>query len=447
MRMKITDFLLPAALALLAGCDSDGTVRPPPTTVRVFNAAPDYEALSFLREARVEAQLGLGGGTERSFDSGEYDFHLEYVNGVTRNRVLVESFTETLSPDIDYLYVLLTAGGQLTRLRITSDDIEPSETTSPMQFVHAHPSFGAFDVYVVDVSTITDCQVAGTASRGSVDYGPAPVRFTLAPGTYRVCLTAPGDANTVLYQSSQFPIIGTGIDFTAIAHDTSSLGSNELTVSIMGSEGIVQLNQVGAVSELHVIQDVDDGLARDIFINEDTTPLFPAPLAAGALSDYVAVTPGANNIHLVPVGAADPESTIPISAIGGRRYMIIYAGDTAAGILAGLLLEDHRPVVGQASIRVIHAAGMQDPLQFFVRLPGSGLTNAIPVAVFQGAPGATAKLAILPGDVEITVRNSETQAIVAGPELITLEEKDVYDIIITNNPLDPATVRLNYYEY
>jgi hypothetical protein len=73
--------MLPLALlALAAGCSKDETARPDPTNIRVFNAAPNFESLTFVREERPEAQLTLGAGQALSFDSGEYEFKVDHRN-------------------------------------------------------------------------------------------------------------------------------------------------------------------------------------------------------------------------------------------------------------------------------------------------------------------------------------------------------------------------------
>ena len=442
--MKITSVLPFAVLVVLAGCDSKGTERPAPTDIRVFDAAPNYEAVVLRREQRVESQLQLGNGEGKTIDSGPYDFYLDFSVAGSAVPVAGTSFSLNLSPDLDYLFVPVSPGGQLDALIVTTEDIPASDTTSRFTFVHAHPGFGAFDVYMVDAAQVTDCMLAGSTKRGGLSYGPTPLSFEQGPGTYRICLTAPGDPNTVLFESNDIPFTNAGADVAFIAFDDGGLRTTDLSLSAMDSSAI-RLSQVGVDARVRVIQDVDDGLDRNVFRNDETTPLFAAPLPAGQLSDYVTVSSASpSDIKLVPLGGGDPEATLSIALTSGRNFTIIYAGDTTDGINAAAMAEDTRSIVGQASLRFVHAAGMHDSLEIFVRAPGTDITDAIPNTGFSLAPGVTPRYSLVPGDYEITIRDAVTKALLAGPDPLPLADGGVYGVLILNDRADPAAVSLQY---
>ena len=147
----------------------------------------------------------------------------------------------------------------------------------------------------------------------------------------------------------------------------------------------------------------------------------------------------------MPVGGGDPEITVPISPPAGTFVTLVFAGNATDGVLAVPLSEDTRPLAHQATLRIIHAAGWHDAVEVFIREPGTDINQVNPTALFAVAPSATAKLPFPPGDYEITVRDFETEAVLAGPGTITLEEFGVYGIALLNDPLDPAAVTVDYF--
>jgi hypothetical protein len=108
------------------------------------------------------------------------------------------------------------------------------------------------------------------------------------------------------------------------------------------------------------------------------------------------------------------------------------------------MAEDTRSIVGQASLRFVHAAGMHDSLEIFVRAPGTDITDAIPNTGFSLAPAVTPRYSLVPGDYEITIRDAVTKALLAGPDPLPLADGGVYGVLILNDRADPAAVSLQY---
>jgi hypothetical protein len=208
--MKITHMLPLALLALAAGCSKDETARPDPTNIRVFNAAPNFESLTFVREERPEAQLTLGAGQALSFDSGEYEFKVDHaiVGSILPVRAAVVS--ANLLPNRDYIFIPVSPGSQIEVLLVETDDDPNSETTSRVTFVHAHPAYAGLDVYMVEADIVTGCNLVASQPRGQISFGPNELAFDLDPGIYRICLTAPGDATDLRFESLDIPLLAAG---------------------------------------------------------------------------------------------------------------------------------------------------------------------------------------------------------------------------------------------
>jgi hypothetical protein len=227
-------------------------------------------------------------------------------------------------------------------------------------------------------------------------------------------------------------------------HATGGQTAVDFAVTEVGNASL-RINQHGAGALLRVVQGVDDRLARDVILDTETsTPLFSAQ-PFGELSAYVPVTSAEHTLTLTPAGVPGTEEvTIDFFPLPGRYYTAIFAGDITDGIRGRVMIEDTRPISGQASLFIINAAGLYDLLLTYVLPPGSDINQFFPrVGLF--APDYTAqRVPLVPADHEITVQVDETKAVVAGPVTMTLAERGVYGILMLN-AADNLTVDLQHF--
>lgn len=424
--MKITRMLLIAALVAMAGCDNEGVVRPPPTDVRVFHAATSFDTIAFLRESRVETTLSFGGGTRLRFDSGEYDFHFEYLSPNTGLERPV-SFAEDLSPDLNYTFVEVSPGGMLDVLVVATPSTPASDTTGRMTIIHAHPTYAAFDAYFAAPGT----PLAGELPAGSASYGPTPIVTELQPATYRLYLTPVGDPNTVLFESRDLDV-GIGTDNVLVVSDPGPRNSADLIVDIV-SNAAVRVNEFGRDAEVRMLHDIDDAMPRDLLLDDNTTtPLFSAQ-PAGVLSAFAPVSPDTHALNLTPVGTPGTiEREVELLSLSGRYYMALFAGNSVDGIQGIVFAEDARAITEQATVRFANVAGMFDALDIYLLEPGTDINTASPTLGFTEFPRVTARLAFRSDTYEMTIQDPETSAVVYGPATVTLANGGVYGFALLN---------------
>ena len=438
--MRFACLFLLAALAATAGCDSEGRVRPPPTTLRFFHAAPNFATFALLRERSRVAVNEFGGGETARFDSGPYDFNLESSppgGGPIRHQTV----SMDLSSGMQYTFVAVAPGDQPQLLVSAVPNLAPGFADARYSIIDAHPTQGAMDVYLVAAGT----PLASVVPQGTVSFGPTPATFQVTPQPLRLYLTPAGDPTTVLFESVDLNSVEAGSDHYLVVHATGGQTPVDFAVSEIVGSGL-RISQQGVGALLRVVQGVDDRIARDVILDEETTtPLFSAQ-AFGELSGYVPISAGVSHqLKLTPVGSpGTEEATVDITPLAGRYYTVVFAGDSTGGITGRSLVEDPRRIVGQSSLYVINAAGLFDLLYFYILPPGGNINTAFPRATL-GAPDFTfQRIAFAPNAYELTVQDGETLAVVAGPVPLTLAERGVYGLIVLN-AADSVTVDLQYF--
>jgi hypothetical protein len=412
-------------MAVLAGCDGEGVTRPPPTDVAFFNAAANIEAIGFFREESLEVDLAYSQGSVARFDSGSYDFSLDYtlVGATTPPRALTQPLT--LASDVNYTFVAVAPEGDFKLIVTETDDREAGAATARWTFIHAFPGLGALDVYVEPIDTI----LSSATPKGTVAY-EGSTTFEFTSGIYQVWLTGSGDPNDIVFESSaQGPVAGE--DQIFVVSDPGEQGTFDIVVSRIGSSAF-RLGQEGQTSELRVVQVVADRQDRDIYLDETTgTPLFAA-LPFGEISAYEEVPLGTHTAITTPAGnPGAEESTSTYFAGPGLRYLILVSGDTTDGIGQIFIAEDKRSISGQATVRLLNGAESFFVLHVYFAAPGADISE-LPPTIEILSPDATNRVPLIPGDYEIWVRNPITDTVLAGPLAVTMADGGFYGILVAD---------------
>lgn len=438
--MRFATLLLLVAFAAMAGCDSEGRVRPPQTTLRFFHASPNFGTFAMLRERRPEAIVDFGGGATVHFDSGPYDFNLESSPpGVGVPPVTHVTQSLNLSAGMQHTFVAVSPGDQPQLLVSSIADFPAGSANARYSIIDAHPTQGAMDVYLVAPGTL----LGGVAPQGNLSFGPTPATILVAPQTLRLYLTPAGDPNTVLFESADLAVAA-GSDHFFVVHATGGQTPIDFAVSEITSTGL-RIGRQGENALVRVVQGVDDRIARDVLLDTETmTPLFSAQ-PFGGLSTYVPVSASVQHtLKLTPVGTpGTEEATIDFTPLPGRYYTALFAGDTTDGITGRMMIEDPRPIVGQSSLYFINEAGLFDLLLTYVLPPGGDINTAFPRAALPAPEYTVQRIALAPGNYEVTVQDSETDAVVAGPVPMTFAERGVYGVLMLN-AADNVTVDLQH---
>jgi hypothetical protein len=430
--MKITHWLSFAILIAVAGCEGEGITRPPPTDVRIFNAAPNAAAITLRREQDFQnpASFFFGAGDTRSFDSGPYEFNLDYttISGLIR----ADSLSETLSPDLDYMFVAVSPGGQPELLLFATDNRPANAATPRVTIAHAFPGRGDLDVYLELPGTTP----AGASPRGTISFGADALTFEIPPETYKIYLTAAGDPNDIVFESTNRPIeaIAANREVVYVVTDPGGQGTADIALYRVGtsvaSTGAV--GQIGLQSAMRVVHGLTDRLDRDIHLDDTLSPpLFPAQ-AFGVVSDYAEMSFGTHDLIVTPLGNPGTEElTANHIAFPGVLYTFLIGNTFDGGIAARIIDEDKRSIRGQATVSVLNDAGLFEAVAVYIEPPGTDVTN-LPPPIALAPLGFVPREPLIPGDYEITVENPLTDTILAGPVPITVDEGGVYGILLVN---------------
>jgi hypothetical protein len=437
--MNIARLFLLAALVGIGGCDGEGQIRPPPSTVRFYNAAASFQTVSFFREQQPIADAVFQQGATATFDSGPYDFRVQYTPPGTSTPAGSYGFAEDLSPDLDYWFIATSPNDQLEVLVASRPDSFSSETQGRISVAHADPSLGAIDVYLAAPGTA----LAGVAPNDSIGFREYTTPMDVAAGVYRLYFTAAQNPNDVLFESLDVDITAGSQSFVAIA-DAADLGTSDFIVTDIQSAP-TRIVGVTENAALRVIQSVDDRLDRDVLLDGTAVPPLFATVPFGAVSDYAAIERGEHSLSLTPAGNPGAlETTKALNAIAGRSQFALFAGNSAEGIGFAFFVEDRRSIVGQATLRLINGAGLFDSILVYVAPAGSNLATTQPtiqldVLTFSG------QLPFVPGEYEITALDVSTGTVLVGPQPVTLTDGGVYGVVFVNSA-DGNTADLVFFD-
>lgn len=417
------------AMTALGGCGGKGTSRPPPTNLRVVHAAPSYGSLSFLREAHNEGDLDFGAGAALSFDSGQYDFHFARTlsDGTLEH---VANISTTLSPDSDYIFVATqpATGAAIEPIVVESTHFVPTSADAEVTLIHAGTALGAFDVYIepegTDLTTATPV--------GSLAYSESLPPTMVADGAYRVYLTDPGQPANVAFESPTFSLAAARSTALVITNG-GGRGTAPITLVAVGDSS-VELQPVDQPGAVRVINAIADRIDRDIGVDGQLSPpAFPA-VAFGSVSAYQTFASSVHDLNVAPVGNPGAiEHTEAFTIQPGAIQTILVAGDPNDAIVSALTPEDRRSIDGQARFRIFSATNLLGDLEFYLTDPGTDINTAFPVGVLA-PPSASVIRALPAGDYELTVRDYDTQTIVAGPQTLTLADGKLYGILAVDSP-------------
>ena len=430
--MKTIRALGIAALIVTAGCDSDGIERPPPTTVHVFNAASNIASVAVLREEILLIETNYAGGTQQTFDSGPYDFHLQTlpVGSFLSERVL--TFREDLGPRRDNLFVILARDGEPEVFVSSTEEFSADTGTARWTLFHAFDGLGDLDVYVEPADT----DLTQAVPRGRIAFA-TPLTFEFAIALPRLYLTAPGDPTSIIFESLGQDVLPNTSEVLVIS-DPGNQGSYDILVSrVRANTG--RLAQEGQQSAVRMINLTEDRTARDVYLDDTTEPPLLAAFAYGELTPYLVVEPTQHSIISTPVdNPGTVEGQVGWFATPGRVFTVFLTGDASTGITHNIVAEDNRSLDGEVSLQIISGATLFAQHEVFIVDPGTDITTVNATVTLQ-PPAFTQRLRLLPGDYELFVRDDLTDAVIAGPEPLSMGDGGVYSLILSNS-LDGSTV-------
>ena len=418
---------LALASAVLAGCESEGgRVRPPSTDVNVIHVAGTFGNLEFRRVERLEGTLSYRSSSVFTWDSGPYRFNIDTTLPGFDSPLRLYSFTADLTAGNDYSIVLTEANGWLHELIIGAPEDELSQTEAEIIVVNTAAGLeSAVDVYVEPPGTV----LAAATPRGAVDFLESLPAASIAPGEYELSVTQAGNPTSVVMASDAFDLAA-GVRTTITVIDGLSAASPAAAL-VSGAGFDTPLTDRELRAGVRVLNAMTTGDPLDVTVNSNFSP----PLIPGAQfavpTSYALVIPGEHTLQVTPAGNSGAiEIETPYRAFPGQRGTWFIRGDP--GALAALYSPDsQRPIRDIAELTVYYGGTTVNSVDVFIVPPDTDLNTVAPTATLT-ATDALSFVYLGLGGYTVTVRESGTQNILAGPVAAGIGFEGNYGILITN---------------
>lgn len=408
-----TRLLLAAAAAALtlAACggsgDSTGSA-----SIRLVNLSASNSSFD-LADADAEKVLASGvaadQGSERAaVDAGETSFELRRAG----NDSAVVTASWSLTKGLKYSAIAYGAEGALKMAMLEEDEDTPAAGKARLRLYNTSGDSGTLDLYLTAADTaLEDASITTTvAASGATGF------VTVAPGTYRLRLTASGDTSDLR------------LDLPAVTLDDRGVITLVLTA---GSGGVLvhaaTLAQDGGVTAYK------NGSARVRLAAGATANAAIAASIGGQALATAQRAPSVGAYRLVTAGSALPlAGTVDgvalaaqaLSLKAGADYTLMVHGEPAAA-QAVLLTDDNRlPATGYAKIRLVNAlAGLQGGLTLNVNYGALALEVATGEA---SSPATLAQVSAVPLEVVSPLASTPLFAIAEA----TLGSRSVYTVFM-----------------
>lgn len=422
-----------AAFAVLSGCSNSNEYA----QLRVIHASPDAPEVNIMA------------GNKTLATRLDYAHSTNFIDVATGTRdITVEAITPSGNIDVitvnnfsfqknsDYTVLAVNNTANIEALLANDSSATPGASEVAVNVVHASPDASMVDVYV----TAPGVDINSVSANFSFDFKGAVDAGALPATSYQIRVTGAG-SKTPVYDS------GT-VDLTAFAGQKLLLAAISSPNSIQQLASPVQILVATANASL-VIPDVNTKAgARVVHLSPDagtaaggavevfatSSALTVSPLELIPAFEYTDIIPSGGSSYVdVPAGeyifdvAPDTDSigdsvyTSPGLTLGaGSEYTVIAAGLVSASPAFSLLAtqDNNRPVVTQASVKVVHAAPAAGNVDVYVTPAGAYTVSQVE----NGAAGSpllndfafasiTDYVQLAPGDYDIRVVAGGTTAI------------------------------------
>ena len=232
MRHRLIPSLAVVTLAATtAACEgrTSGTLTTGPTSgarVRLVNALTSSPSVDLVVDGLVSF-TGVVFGDASPYASLTLASHRMQARATTTGTTLVD-FTRDLNTEGSFSFIPAPGLSQFGALFI-ADDLTPVSGQGKLRVVHVAAAPGAISVYLT--SPTADLSSA-TAQIPLLPFGVASPYVTVAPGTYRVRVTAAGNPSTVLIDLGNL-VVASGTVRTLLVTDAPGGGGLPPAISVV----------------------------------------------------------------------------------------------------------------------------------------------------------------------------------------------------------------------
>lgn len=422
--------LIGLATLILAGCaESTREEATGKAAVRGINAIVDAPNVSFKIEERSIGSVAFGEVSPvQRYDDLSYNFNFDVTEiGASSSERLGKQFVDVV-PDTDYLFILSGSLGN-PQMTLWSDDERQwagDETVLELAFLHLNHSLGPLDIYL----TAPGVNPAAGNALGTLAVGERLPPEEIIAGEYVLSLTAAGDPNAIIFQSSTRTLAPATTD-TILILDRNPSRTSDVFVRHMTQAGnmadIADSRMPPSGSFLHAAPSIGN---VDVAENDNFGSLRVTNQPYGNLSPDVELTVGTNDYTWTDAGnmgavLIEHENIIP----PGFRTTLVLAGPAAEPVVINFL-EEQRSFSNSGRVSFINAADSVDTLDFYMLPSGEAVADNIATAsnvLFTFVSGMTPVIA---GDYQITVTRQGEKTVLAGPVDVVIANRDVIDVFI-----------------
>ncbi|MEL6868545.1 MAG: DUF4397 domain-containing protein [Pseudomonadota bacterium] len=439
-----------AALALVAVCLAGCTDTPDAPAgqgrIRAVHAIPEFGTVAFLIEAVTLSQLTYQEtGAFEQFDSLNYDFNFDTVDGVTVQTLRLASQTLTLAPDTDYTFFLTgTPDAPVVTLATLPELVEDdSATTVELWFSNLSRVADEVDLYLGEA----DFDPASTTPLLTVANNTFSELVTIDAGSLQLVATRAGDPADILIRTELVTLTG-GDRALLNLFDSQNLDTGEFTMSISTSAATsVALVDVAAPSQVQLVHASASAGSIDLLVDASTTPAIAALSFGQTTVPTTIEEAGAEALTLFVTPAGDPgvqlveQEVVLIDA--GVNFIVLF-GDQADETLALARTEVVRqPVFDAARLGIFNTVLDVDRIEFYLLREDDVLEETNPILIspaFDGSRVLTSTV-ISADNYRIVVTNNADDSILAGPIDLPLQAGDIRQVVLADT-LDPNVVEV-----
>ncbi len=407
--------LLLAALAAtltLAACGGGGGGGDGSASIRLVNLSSSNSSFD-LADADADKVLASGVAADRAstrsdVSSGETPFELRRAG----NDSAVVTANWSLTKGLKYSAIAYGAEGSLKLAMLEENEDQPDAGKARLRLYNTSADSGPLDLYLTAADTaLEDASITTTvAASGATGF------VTVAPGTYRLRLTASGDTSDLRLDLPAVTVADRGIVTLVL---TAGSGGVLVHAAVLEQDGGVTAYKNPSARVRLAAGTTANGAVAAAIGGQPLATAQRAPSVGG----YRLVTAGS----ALPLAASVNGTALAAQALSlkaGADYTLLVHGEAAAA-QAVLLADDNRlPATGYAKIRLVNAlAGLEGGLTLNVNYSALALEVAAGEA---SGPATLAQVSAVPLEVVSPLSSTPLYAIAEA----TLGSRSVYTVFM-----------------
>ncbi|MGI9343174.1 MAG: DUF4397 domain-containing protein [Gammaproteobacteria bacterium] len=408
--------------AVLAACDDSGG-GDGLTEIRFVNLVTDSSLVVFQVEEDNFPSVGFELATPLQRFGGTYPFDLELINADGTLTTLVDDRTLTIDGDNEWTFVSVGTVAAPDFIAVVAANGDPAANFAKLQFINSTLEEYTAYIYAAGQFGSGTSYSATIAARGF----DAPAEVVAQSVQVRI-----ERADTsIAFESEPIDLLSLD-DVTFVITDYAGpgpavAGGNVLLVERTGAVGAIDTAaRPATLRYVHSLTNLGDDatVTRTDSMQASTDATFSFATA----SPRETIAAGAYDFAVAPAGnPGAPVYNVSLTLDAGIEYALVLLDDIAAPDNL-LLVEDTRAVANIAKLSLIHAAPGLAEVDVYVSVVGeANLSGTLFTAL---AHRATLEITTGGEPRVLTVTNTATNDVVAGPLEVSLSDGAVVSILL-----------------